>query len=104
MGVELFITRAGAAKPEYYSLTGATGWENVWLPAAEKLGLSLVSLLASGAFTRVEPEYLPEIVLQLTRLREWMVLNDHELYVEHLNDVLLALATVSPGKDHVSFG
>jgi hypothetical protein len=104
MGVQLLITRKEAVKPDYYSLTGAAGWETVWLPAAEELGLTLVPHLGNGAFSGVAPEYLPEIISQLTRLRAWMAANGHDLYVEHLDDALLALAEARPEADHVSFG
>ena len=51
MGVELFITRKGGAVSDYYSMTGATGWKSVWLPAAAEVGLDLIPLLGDGAFT-----------------------------------------------------
>jgi hypothetical protein len=104
MGVQLLISRKEVARPDYYSQTGATGWETVWLPAAEELGLTLVPHLGSGAFSGVAPEYLPDVISQLTRLREWMAANGHDLYVEHLDDTLSALANVRPETDHVSFG
>ena len=85
-------------------MTGATGWQEVWLPAAEKLGLDLVPHLGDGAFARVPQEYLREVTQQLTRLRHWMAENGYDLYVEHLDDILPALATVNPDIDHVSFG
>lgn len=104
MGVELFITRKGVAEPDYYSMTGATGWETVWLPAADELGLDLIPRLGDGTFARVPPLELPEVAAQLTRLRKWMAASGHELYVEHLDDILSALAAVRPGEDKVSFG
>jgi hypothetical protein len=104
MGVELFIQRKGVAEPDYYSMTGATGWETVWLPAAAELGLDLIPRLGDGTFARVPPEDLPVVAAQLARLREWMAARGHELYVEHLDNILPALAAVHPGEDEVSFG
>jgi hypothetical protein len=104
VGVELFIHRKGAAEADYYSMTGATGWERVWLPAATELGLDLIPRLGDGTFTRVAPEDLPAVAAQLGRLREWMADHGHDLYVEHLDDILQALAAVHPGEDEVSFG
>jgi hypothetical protein len=104
MGVELFITRKGVAEPSYYSLTGATGWEQVWLPAAQELGPTVIPLLGNGALGNVGPEQLPEVMFQLSRLREWMAAKGHAIYVEHLDDILAALAKIRPGQDEVSFG
>jgi hypothetical protein len=98
VGVELFITRGDASKPDYYSMTGATGWETVWLPAAAELGLDLIPNLGDGSFATVPPEYLPEVAGQLARLREWMAAHGHDLYVEHLDDILPALAAVDPDR------
>jgi hypothetical protein len=104
VGVELFIHRKGAADPDYYSMTGATGWESVWLPAAAELGLDLIPRLGDGSFTLVQPEDLPAVAAQLSRLRDWMAAHGHDLYLEHLDDILPALAAVQPGDDEVSFG
>jgi hypothetical protein len=104
VGVELLIHPKGAAEPVYYSMTGATGWATVWLPAAAELGLDLIPRLGDGSFTIVPPQELPELVAQLARLRDWMATNGHELYVEHLDDILPALIAVRPGEDEVSFG
>lgn len=100
----MLLRRRGSAEPECYSLTGATGWQTVWLPAAAELGLELVPLLGNGAFTHVPPEELPEIMAQLAKLREWMTVHGHSLYVEHLDHALSALSAVQPGDDVVSFG
>ena len=104
MGVQLLIHRKGAAEPEYYSLTGATGWATVWLPAAEELELDLVPLLGDGAFSSVPAEHLPKVIEQLSRLQRWMSASGHDLYVEHLNNILPALTAVNPQEDDVSFG
>jgi hypothetical protein len=104
VGVELFITRKGAAEPDYYSMTGAMGWETVWLPAAAELGLDLIPRLGDGSFARVPPEELSEVARQLARLRDWMEAQGHDLYVEHLDTILPALNSVRPGEDEVSFG
>lgn len=104
MGVELFIRRKGVTEPDYYSMTGATGWQTVWLPAAAELGLELIPHLGDGAFSLVPPEYLSAVTEQLIRLRDWMVVHGHDLYVKHLDDILPALAAVRPGEDEVSFG
>jgi hypothetical protein len=104
VGVELFIHRRGVAEPDYYSMTGATGWQTVWLPAAAELGLDLIPRLGDGSFTIVPPEELPIIAAQLGRLRDWMVAGGYDLYVEHLDHILPALAGVRPGEDEVSFG
>jgi hypothetical protein len=104
LGVELFIRRKGAVEPDDYSMTGATGWETVWLPAAAELGLDLIPRLGDGSMTTVSPEDLPAVAAQLSRLREWMATHGHDLYVEHLDDILSALAAVRAGEDDVSFG
>jgi hypothetical protein len=104
VGVELFITRKGAAEPDYFSMTGATGWETVWLPAAAELGLDLIPRLGDGSFARVPPQELSVVAVQLARLRDWMAARGHELYVDHLDEILPALATVRPDEDQVSFG
>lgn len=104
MGVEMFITRKGLAEPEYYSMTGATGWATVWLPAAAELGLDLVPRLGDGSLCLVPPEELPEVARQLACLREWMAAHGHDLYVEHLDRILPALAAVRAGEGEVSFG
>ena len=104
MGVELFIHRHGTTEPDYYSMTGATGWSDVWLPAANALQLDLVPLLGDGTFGRLPPEYLPEVIAQLGRLREWMRTQGHDLYVEHLDQILPALSRLNPTEDTVSFG
>ncbi len=104
MGVALFITRQGAAESDYYSMTGTTGWATVWLPAAAELDLDLIPLLGDGTFSLVPPEELPEVARQLGRLRDWMAAHGHDLYVEHLERILPALAAVRPGDDKVSFG
>jgi hypothetical protein len=104
VGVELFIHRKGVAEPEYYSMTGATGWATVWLPAAAELGLDLIPRLGDGRFAHVPPGDLPAVVAQLARLKEWMAARGHDLYVLHLDAILPALAAVHPGEDEVSFG
>ena|SRR5437762_14027280 len=104
MGVELFIHRKGASEPDYYSMTGATGWATIWLPAATELGLDLIPYLGDGTFNRLPPEYLPQVCAQLARLRDWMLARGQDLYVEHLDDVLHGLAAVNPGEDTVTFG
>ncbi len=104
MGVELFITRKGVAEPDCYSMTGATGWATVWLPAAAELGLDLVPRLGDGSLCLVPPEELPDVARQLTCLRDWMAARGQDLYVEHLDRILPVLAAVSPGEDEVSFG
>lgn len=104
MGVEMFITRKGLAEPDYYSMTGATGWATVWLPAAAELGLDLVPRLGDGSLCLVPPEDLPEIARQLAILREWMAAHGHDLYVEHLDRILPALAAIRASEDQVSFG
>jgi hypothetical protein len=104
MGVEMFIKRKGLAEPEYYSMTGATGWATVWLPAAAELGLDLVPRLGDGSLSLVPPEELSEVARQLACLREWMAAHGHDLYVEHLDRILPALAAVRVIEDEVSFG
>lgn len=104
MGVELLITRKGVAEPDYYSMTGATGWATVWLPAAAELGLDVIPRLGDGSLSRVPPHELPEVARQLALLRDWMAAHGHDLYVEHLDAILPALAAVRPSEDKVSFG
>jgi hypothetical protein len=104
VGVELLITRKGVAEPDYYSMTGATGWATVWLPAAAELGLELIPQLGDGSFGDITAEILSEVMRQLACLRNWMASRGHDLYVEHLDRILPALAAVRPGEDEVSFG
>lgn len=104
VGVELFIASKRVAAPDHYCMTGATGWATVWLPAATELGLDLIPRLGDGSLCSVSPEELPEVAGQLARLREWMAAHGHDLYVEHLDRILAALAAVRPGEDVVSFG
>lgn len=104
MGVELFITSKGGGEPDHYCMTGATGWAAVWLPAAAELGLDLIPRLGDGSLCLVPSEELPAVAGQLARLREWMAARNHDLYVEHLDRILPALAAVRPGEDVVSFG
>jgi len=104
MGVQLFIHRKNTPEPDYYSVTGAAGWRAIWLPAANELSLNLVPHLGDGAFSELPPEYLPQVIIQLGRLRDWMADQGHDLYVEHLDRILPALAAVIPGEDKVSFG
>jgi len=104
MGVELFISRRGVAEPDYFSMTGSTGWQEVWLPAAAELKLDLIPPMGDGSLWSIPPETLKDAVGQLARLRDWMAAHGHDLYVEHLDRILPALAAVRPGEDEVSFG
>lgn len=104
MGIELFITRKGATESEYYCVTGSNGWETIWLPAAKELGLDLIPTLGDGTFCQLPPDELPAMISQLSRLREWMATRDYDTYVDHLDDIIPALATVRLGEDHVLFG
>lgn len=104
MGVGLFITRKGVAEPNYYSVTGSTGWTTVWLPAAAELGLDLIPRLGDGSLCPASAEEIKLVAEQLSRLREWMTARGHDLYVEHLDRILPALAAVRPAEDEVCFG
>lgn len=104
MGVELFIHRKDAPQPEYYSLSGTAGWLKVWLPAAKELGLDLIPFIGDGTFSSLPPENLPEVMMQLRQLRDWMATHGHDLYVEHLDALLPALIAINPNEDRISFG
>jgi hypothetical protein len=60
--------------------------------------------LVDGTFAAVPPEDLPAVAAQLARLRDGMAARGYDLDVEHLDDILPALAAVRPGEDEVSIG
>ena len=95
------------ASGEYEVVPVATNetFRRVWLPACERLGLTLVPLFDGGAFFRLPPNLIPGVVSEVNALREWASARpDGEPLAERCGEILAAFGRTDPESCDYDFG
>ncbi len=97
MTVSMGIKHRDSGEYEVVLVATSDTFRRVWLPAAAGLGLELVPLFAGGALTLVPPEFVPRIVAEVIRLREWAAArSDGNYLVDRCDGVLEAFVRTDP--------
>lgn len=100
MTVELGIRHRESGEYEVVPVATSATFREVWLPACKQLGLELVPEFPGGALTTVPAEFVPRIVDELDRLRQWAAGNVGDPYAGYLVDrcdgLLRAFARTDP--------
>ena len=105
MTVEMGIHHRDSGEFEAVPVATSESFRRVWLPACERLGLSLVPLFSGGALLRVPPNLVPRIVSELEVLREWASTQPDGIYlVERCDGILAAFRRTDPETCDYDFG
>lgn len=105
MSVSMLIIHRHTGKSEEVPVATLSMFRSVWMPAAERLGLTLVPQFAFGALTVVWPEAVPQIIDEVRRLRAWAESQpDGEYLVERCGMILAAFERTDPATCEYSFG
>lgn len=70
MSVSMLIHDLVTGETEEVPVACTETFQDVWLPVCERLGLQLVPLFSGGALATVPMELIPQIVVELGRLRD----------------------------------
>jgi hypothetical protein len=81
------------------------GFREGWLPVCRRLGLQLVPMFSGGAFTRVTPDFIPEITRELRAMRSALGADPGSAWiVEQIDAILTALTETDLVEWEYSFG
>lgn len=80
-------------------------FEELWIPAAQTLGLELVPHLHDGTFTMLENEDIPKILDELRRLREYVADKEELAWIaERIDDIVATFNATDPAEWEYDFG
>jgi hypothetical protein len=105
MTIEMGILHRESGEYEIVPVATNKTFREVWLPACERLGMSLVPLFYGGALVHIPPNLLPRIVSELKQLRKWAASQqDDDYLVDRREDILAAVARTDPDECDYDIG
>ena len=106
MTVSMGIQHRDSGEYEVVHIATSRGFDLVWRPAAERLGLSLVSEFAGGALGGgVATWQVPLLAAEVARLQNWAVVQPGWEHVAGVcSDILAAFARTDPVECDYDFG
>lgn len=105
MTVEMGILHRDSGEYDVVPVATLAKFRNVWLPACEQLGLEWVSEFSGGALTTVPTGFIPQIIAELERLKDWAEMrSDGDYLVKRCTGILDAFRRTDPAECEYDFG